>query len=400
MPVGNGSAFSVAQSELLIGLEAARGVAAATQSAMPYRSPKYKPDLTLEPDQTLQGSMAVTYDLIRGLRYDAHGWDSYPYLDTFPFLLAGTLGSPDTKTTAPASTTLADAATVGSTTVSSTATIAVGSWISIGSGATLETHKVTTVAGTGPYTLTLSTPVVFAQANGAAVTGLTGHTWSLLNNSASTGNQPPSCTITDYDGDQWRQITAAQVSKLSIKGNATGLLDYSVAFAGNASVTPTTPTYTPSTAEAVPGWTAYITIGGTQIGYVESWELDLNRDTKPVPAITGTQAYFDYWADPLEATGKMTVIAQAGAPQNVQYLNGTKEAVDITVFDLGTGFALNLHGTTAMWKTSELQRGAKGQSKWALDFELLPNATDATAGGKSHMTATVANSTATAYVGS
>ena len=397
---GNNPAFSVGQSELVIALEAVRGTAAASPAAMPYKSPKYKPNLSLAPDQTLQGSMALTYDLVRSLRYDGHGWDSYVYLDTFSTIVAATLGSTDGVTAAPANTTLAASAVAGATTVSTTATIAAGSYIAIGSGSTLETHKTTAVSGAGPFTVTLAVPLIYAQANAAAVTGLTQHKWSLLNNSASTGNQPPSCTITDYDGDQWRQITAAQIIKTAIKGNATGLVDYSVEWAGNAATTPSAPTYTPTTTQAPPGWNVAVSIGGTALNYVESWELNLNRGTTPIPAITGTQAYFNYWADQLEATGKLTVIEQSGAPQITQYLAGTKQALDLTFFDLSTGYACNMHGTTCMFKTAELQRGAKGQVKAALDFELLPNATDATAGGKSHMAVVIANATTTAYVGS
>ena len=400
MPTGAGAAFSVAQSELLIALEAVRGTAAATTMAMPYKAPKYKPDLTLEPDETLQGSMATVYDLIRGLRYDSHGWDSYPYLDSFPVLLAAALGSPDTVGTAPTSTTTDGTAVAGATTLPLTANSGAG-WVKIGSGATQETRKITTVTGSvAPFSATLATPLAFAHGTGETVTGLTSHEFSLLNNSASTGNQPPSCTINDYDGDQWRQITAAQLSKLTVKGNATGLVDYTVDWVGNAAVTPSPPSYSPTTAVALPGWTAAVSIGGTLLTYVESWELDLNRDTKPVPAVTGTQAYFDYWADALTVTGKITVIEQAGGPQFVQYLAGTKEVLDITVFDLTTGNALDLHATSTMFKTGALQRGAKGQVKATFDIECLPNTTDATAGGKSHMTATVANGQTTAYAGS
>lgn len=393
-------AYSVAETELQLGLEAVRGTAAASVSAIPVKAPKYKPDLKLIPDDTLQGSMVSTYDMIRGLRYDSHGWDAYPRLDTFPMLLMAELGSPDTVGTAPASTTLAASATAGAVSISTTASIAAGSWIVIGTGAKIETHLTTTVTGTAsPYTIGLAAPLVYAQASGATVTGLTSHKFSLLNN-AGQGNQPPSATINDFDGEEWRQLTACQLDQLTLKGNATGLLDYTTTWFGNPAVTPSTPTVSYSTTEAVPGWTCVVSVGGTAVNYVEEWEFDMKRGVKPIPSLTGTQEYFLYYADPLVATGKLTVIEQSGAPELSAYLAGTKESIDFTIYDVSSGYALDLHSSKAIFTTGEIERGANGEVKASLDFTLLPTATDATAGGVSPMTATVANGQTTAYVGS
>jgi hypothetical protein len=245
----------------------------------------------------------------------------------------------------------------------------------------------------------LTYPLANAQNSGATVTGLTGHSWSLLNNSPSTGNMPLSCTVTDFDGEQWRQMTASQLDKLSIKGNATGFVDYSCNFFGNPAVSAApSPSY--STVTAPPGWTARFKIGSTVIGYIEDWQIDLGRQVEPVPAITGTKAYFEYMANAITATGKITVIEQSGAPEMVAYLAGTKQAFDVTLYDVTSGFALNLHSTLAAFKSGEIVRGSKGEVKAQYDIQFLPSSTDATAGGKSPIKCTVANSTTTAQVGS
>ena len=390
------TAYSVAQSEILVGLEATRGTASTSRLAVPVKSPKYKPDLKLIPDDTLQGSMVSTYDEIRGLRYDSHGWDSFPYLDTFPIFLMAELGSSDTVGTAATATTLSAASAAGSSTITTTTALSVGDWVVIGSGSTLETHHVKSVA---TDVATLDYPLIYAQASGATVTGLTSHQFSLLNN-AGSGNQPPSVTILDYDGEEWRQLTAAQLDELNIKGNATGLVEYTTTWFANAATTPSAPTVSYSDVETVPGWTTAISVGGTQLTYVEDWEWNMKRGVKPISALTGSQEYYLYFADPLVATGKLTVIEQSGAPELTQYLDGTKQSLDITVFDLASGFALNLHSTKAIFTTGELDRGANGEVKAQVEFTLLPSATDATAGGVSPMTATVANSQTTAYAGS
>lgn len=395
------AAYAVPQSQMGVAIETTRFTPVPPAFWLPYKNPKYKPDLTLINDESLQGSMVQIYNTVPGLRYDAHGWDSYPYLDTFPVLIRALLGSADTLTAAPANTTLAASAAAGATSVSSAASCAAGTWIVIGSGSTQETHQVQAVSGAGPFTLTLQQggvgyPLVYAQSNGAAVTGLTGHKFSLLNN-AGTGNQPPSVTLSDYDGEEWRQLAGAQLDKLTIKGLANGLLDYNCTWFANAATTPSTPTASFSSAQAVPGWTALITVGTTQIQYWVDWQLDLARGVKPIPALTGSQAYFMYFAGPLQATMKITVIEQSGAPELAQYLAATQQVFDITLYDKKSGYALDIHSTKAQFKTGELQRGSNPWVESVLDVQLLPTATDATAGGVSPLAMTVANAQTTTF---
>jgi hypothetical protein len=265
----------------------------------------------------------------------------------------------------------------------------------IGSGGTQETHLIVTAASATPFAATLANPLVYDQASGATVTGLTTHQWSLLNN-VGQGNQPPSVTITDYDGEEWRQLAACQLDELTIKGNATGLVDYTCSWFGNPATTPSAPTPSFSDVQPPPGWTTALSIGGTQLDYVVDWEFDFKRGVKPIPALTGTQEYFLYFANTLECTGKITVVEQSGAPQLTEYLNGDVQSLDFTLFDLTTGFALNLHSSKSSWKTGEIDR-SKEYVEVPLDFQLLPSASDATAGGVSPVIATVANATATSY---
>lgn len=397
MAGGTGQAYAVAQTTIGLALETVKGTPVTPQYWVPVKGPKYKPDLTMIPDDTLQGSMVSVYNMVRGLRYDSHGWDSFPYLDSsFPLLVAGELGSPDTVTAAPAATTLATAAAADSSTISTEASIAVGSYIVIGSGATLETHKTTGVSGTAaPYTVTLLTPLVYAQASGAAVTPLTQHTFSLLNN-AGQGNQPPSLTITDYDGDLWRQIAAGQMDELTMKGNATGLVDYTTTLMGNPASFISAPSSSFSNDQAAPGWTFTAMLGGTQVATVIDWEIDLKRGTKPIPALTGTEEYFEYFAGPIEPTGKLTFVEQTNSPYIAQYLSGAKEELEIDLYDLSTGAVMDIRSTNCLFKTAELDR-SKEWVEVSVEFEMLPSAADATAGGVSPLQITVANTVTAAY---
>lgn len=391
------SALPVAETQIGVAIEATRGTYQTPAYWLPVMGPKYKPDLKLLPDETLQGSMVSIYDEIPGLRNDSHGWDSYPYLDTFPVLLRALLGSSDTLTAAPSSTTLSSAAAAAATTISTATSIASGSWIVIDSGVGLqETHLVNSVSGAGPYTVTLAYPLAYAHASGVAVTGLSKHQFSLLNNSTSTGNQPPSLSLTDYAGDSWRSLCAAQLDSLNIQGTADSLPKYTCSWFSNPAITPSTPTSSFSSAEAPPGWSMVLAIGGTQIGIAVSWEFDLKRNVKPVPAITGTQAYYQLFAGPLEVTAKLTVLEDPSATWLSAFEAGSTEAIDCTLADVKSGYALNLHSTKAKFTSGELDR-SKDWVEVPLEVQLLPSSTDALAGGVSPILATVANGTSSTY---
>ena len=395
MPSTPRYAYATPQTEIGVALETTRGTAETPKFWVPVKAPKYDPDLMLIPDETLQGSMVQIYNMVPGLRYDKHGWDSYPYLDSFPVFVAAELGSPDTVTASSAATTLAAAATAGATSVEVAAAVTANTYIVIGSTGTLETHLVTAVTTTTPITATLATPLIYNQPSGATVTGLTSHQFSLLNN-AGQGDQPPSVTLTDFDGEEWRQLTAAQIDELTIKGNATGFVEYTCTWLANPATTPTAPTVSYTTTQAVPGWSSYVSIGGTLLDTAEDWEIDLKRNTKPIPALTGTQEYYMYFANTLDCTGKVTFVEQSGAPQLTEYLAGTRQSLDITVNDLGSGFALNLHSTESIWKTGNIDR-SKEYVSVPMEVQLLPSAADATAGGQSPLSITVANAQTTAY---
>lgn len=396
----NNRAYAVATTEIGLAKETTIGTLPAAPTYMlPVKGPKYKPDQTYIPDETLQGSMVQIYDEVQSLRYDSHGWSAPPYLDSFPLLLMAELGSPDTKTTAMTSTTLAAAATAGATTVSITGVVAVGNWFTLGSAAagTLETHQATAVTGAGPYTVTLNTPVDFPQASLSVVGGLTGHKFSLLNNTASLGDQPPSFSIWDNDGEEWRTISACQLDELNIKGNATGLLDYTCTLMGNpAALNATAPSVSYTGVQTPAPWSTAIAIGGSSSPTLTEWEISMKRATKPIPALTGTREYIQYFAGPLDVSYKVTFVEQSGSPYLANYLNATRQSFDLTTFDMLAGAALNIHSTTALFTTGEIDRG-KEWVEVQCTVQPLPSTTDATAGGSSPLAISVANSVTTAY---
>ncbi len=465
------SAIPVPETTVGIALETTRGEPKAPGYWIPVMGPKYKPDLKLLPDEGLRGSMVTMYDEIPSLRFDSHGWDQYPYLDTLPVLLRALLGSSDNLTAAPVATELTKeaksgeetaeveapgpegstividpgtanvevftatkvvgkvvtlsgklahnhaakapvtvatelvvAALAGATHILTAVTIPEGSYVTVGApGSTIETHltgKPKEVKAK-EFEIPLVYPLAFGHPINSFVSGQTKHRFSLLNNDPKDGNQPPSCTLTDFGGEFtseaiWRQLPAAQLDSLVLNGTAETLPKLVTNWFANPSITPSPPTASFSTAEAPPGWTVQASLGGTQIGYLVSWEFSLKRNVKPVPAITGTQAYYQYYAGAIEATAKVTVLEDPKATWLTAYENGELESVDLTLGDVQNGFACNLHSTKAKFITGDLDR-SKEWVEVPLEVQLIPSAADALAGGVSPIVATVANGQTTTF---
>lgn len=399
MPIGSFSAIPTPETVVGIAKEVTRGTAVNPTWFLPVMAPKYKPDRQYLPDESLQGSMVQIYDEIPSLRHDTHGWEQYLYLDSFPLLVQAELGSPDNYTVAPSSTTLTADALPGDTSITVAATIPPGSIITFGSGSdgSIESHVTGTVSGA--FVVALPFPVINKHLSGATVTALNTHQFSLLNNSPATGNQPPSMTISDYSGETvpWRQLTAAQLDGLNIQGSAEALPKAALNWFANPSITPIsnpTPSFTGS--ESPAGWTAQLILSGSPVAYVVSWEIDLKRNVKPIAAITGTENYWQYFASTLTAAAKFTVLEDFNATWLTAFEEGSTETVDLTVYDVQSGWAINVHSSKAKIISGELDR-SKEWLEVPLEMTLLPNTTDVTAGGVSPLTITVGNAHASAY---
>ena len=92
----------------------------------------------------------------------------------------------------------------------------------------------------------------------------------------------------------------------------------------------------------------------------------------------------------------MTFVEQSGSPYLSAFLAGTRAIIDFTIFDLQAGAAMTIHGSKVQYITGEIDR-SKEYVAVPIDFQMLPNATDATAGGVSPVAITCANSQATSY---
>jgi hypothetical protein len=242
--------------------------------------------------------------------------------------------------------------------------------------------------------------------------GVYTHNIKLLNNS-TTGSQPQSYSIMDFDGANYFVMTGAQADSINLTYGAEAAADATVKFFANPYTSYTTapaPFTTPSlsTEHLIPAWDTVITVSGINSGaaltYIQTGELKLERKTTPIFTM-GTQAPLTNFAGPIEVTGKFTAVVNSNADAwstgaNAEALTRSPQAVTITLTDpndstSGTQHSIAFTMTQAQFHTVKRVRG-KEYTEVEVEFTANANATDATT-GYSPISATIVNATATAY---
>lgn len=223
------------------------------------------------------------------------------------------------------------------------------------------------------------------------------HVISLLNNSPSTGNQPPSYTFFDWDGYQLRTMAGGQVDEIDLKFTATGLVEVTVKVLTLPYVaTGVAPTATFSTVEAAPSWSVTTSLNAVTTTPIIDGSITLKRGVKPVNTL-GQQAPLALFAGPLDITAALTVINQADTELNL-YLAGTAFDLSLTFSpptSSGLSFAFDMAKVKV--KAAHPERGTDGYITVPLDLMPLPNAANAGSGGVSPIKATLVTAQATTY---
>jgi len=148
-----------------------------------------------------------------------------------------------------------------------------------------------------------------------------------LTNAPSTGSQPGSVTIQDFDGDNAFQILGAQASDSKITFGAEAAVEIqSKLFGQPFTVLGSTPTASFGTVQQVPGWDISLTIGGTSSTVLVDGEININRSTTPI-FTAGTSSPYRLFAGPLEVTGRMKFVVEATDP--ILY-NGSSNGLALT----------------------------------------------------------------------
>ena len=243
-----------------------------------------------------------------------------------------------------------------------------------------------TVTGAGPYT----------------------HNIKLLNN-ASTGSQPQSYSIMDFDGANFFTLLGAQADQLEISFGAEAAAEATVKFFTNpytSGTSATSPFSAPSlsTVHMIPAWDTVISVAGTPYTYISDGTLTIARKTAPIFTM-GAQAPYQNFAGPIEVSGKFTAVVNSQSDPwstgtGATALTRSPQALVITFTDPndssgGTQFSVSFTMTQAQFQNVKRTRG-KAYTEVEVEFTANADATDATT-GYSPIQANIINATAAPY---
>jgi hypothetical protein len=268
-------------------------------------------------------------------------------------------------------------------------------------GSAVDSYNQVPTQGWSTYTYDCP---VYMDAIGVPLKGLLGaedlsgagpytHVFAVLN---SGTYQPPSYTLTDYNGFNARQFPGFVYSQLQFTMDASGLLRASCQGTGLASATTTKPSQTFSAKTAIAGYKGAVSLAGSPTTLVENMTLTLARAVNPITAVNNSNSPVQIWAGAVTVTGQMTLIYNDDT-YLTPMLNGTATAVDIT-YTNGAD-SLNLHCTNGLFTKAPVTRGGNGWMEITVDFTAVANTTDAnTAGtGYSPIKATLIDTSSAAF---
>ena len=227
------------------------------------------------------------------------------------------------------------------------------------------------------------------------------HTIKLLNDS-TTGSQPPSCTIQDFDGATAFQMTGAQASELSLSFGAEQAAEWTAKFVANPYTQIAKPSASFSSAVMVPGWNITTSIGGSSLAYIAEGEIRMARNAAPIFTM-GTQAPRTNFAGPLEVSGRLLAVVESSSDIFSNATNGyalfrSPQATVITLTDPVSNNSVAFTMTKAQFQDVKRQRG-KAFVEVEVNFTANANTTDASSGYSPIATVTT-NNVSAAYSGS
>ncbi len=289
-------------------------------------------------DDAIRGAMALVYGEILGVEDATFSYGGPVFGDVYGFFLDNTFGDLSTSGTSTAggsstsTTPLAIAATTA-TAVSGTG-FAIGQNVQVGTGAVVETVKLTNVSGAA-LTFT-NNPLRFAHSTAAALHTVIGpyiHTFAALN---SGSGQPPTHTATDFTGLTTtvgaRSYPSLCVAQLDFTGNAEQLFMAKVT--GNSWISApaaSAPTLGTTFVVPMPNWRSTVTVGGSQVFNVGEWTISIKRQLQIYWTNQGFQNPYIIARGPLDATGTINYTVSSDETALTQMLNNTQPSVVIAI---------------------------------------------------------------------
>jgi len=234
------------------------------------------------------------------------------------------------------------------------------------------------------------------------------HTIKVLN-SPSTGSQPPTYSILDFDGANYFTVTGAQADTLGLTFGADAAAEATVKYMGNPYTSYTSAptvfaTQSLSAEHLIPAWNTVVSIGGTTYTNVSTGEISINRKTQPIFTL-GTQAPYNLFAGPIEVTGKFTFVINSTADvfstgSGAYGLTRSPEAIVVTLTDPNDATSGTQHSVAFTMSAAQIHniKRTRGKEYTELEVEFTANANQTdSATGYSPIQATVINATSLSY---
>jgi len=394
-----------------LGRELTTGTVVAPTATLPVEKIEPNEKYNFLEDNTIRGMMATRFSVTGGTQSAEFDFGGPVYLDTIGHVMLNLFGDYSTTGSSPTSSTTTSApAVVGATTLTVTSITGYsnGSIVQIGTGATAQV-VVLSIAPSGSTLTFANNPLRFPVASSATVAVVSApftHTFALLNSVSGGNGQPPTHTITHYNG-LTGTYEAAQYAYWCASGcsfnmdpeklftHETKGMSYLQQAAASA------PSNSFSTVPVYPNWQFAVGIGGpasggTAVYDVNALSLDITREVKGYWTASGQQAPYAIGRNFLNVEGKFTEVAQSQNPM-LEMLNNTQPQLQFKATN-------GLSGASLLAITFNLQVAAVETVKFTnstviqyeSSFKAVSNATNAGgSGGQSPASVVIQNAVPT-----
>jgi hypothetical protein len=356
----------------LIGLakEATQGTYVAPTVYVPAMTPKPEDVVGYEDDTSIQASAAKLQGVYQTTKDTTYGLDFNAYFEVIGnFFVA--LGMLDTVSVGRS---VSDAVTNATTTVTS----ATAAFVANDAGATVSGTNIpagaTIVSVTNSTTIVISAAATGSGAGGSLV--IAGGAGSYNHKFRLTAAQPPSYSITDYDGYETLGYPGMMEDQLDLTIDAKTMVKAATQWKGWPAASQSQPT--PSWPALPPGlgWEASYTIGGVAVTRIVSMGLTAKRSAEPIHTSQGLQTPFNVFAAELEASMKIKGLRLDDTERNHVLNNDQPTFVaSITSPSGSPAPVLTITATKSAWKKAPTDRSGKYmQGDYTVD--LVTNTTD------------------------
>jgi hypothetical protein len=335
--------------------ETTQGTAVNPSLYVPVMAPKTEDVVTTLDDDSLANSATKIRGVYQGIKDGTFDYDMLVYPEAVG-LHAIAAGLVDTTAVY---RTVAD----GVTTITSTAiTSATAAFTQADVGATIA-GSANIPAGTVIASVTSGTAAVLSQNATASSTAQTFNIGGTVGQSrhrlalASSGAQPSSLTLTDFDVFETRQYPGGVLDQFDLTVDAKAVVKLAAKWKTWPSAVSGTGTYAGPASVPYLGWQVYAFVNGAAANRIVSAAFTFKRNTEAIHTLSGSQGPQTVFATEAEASVKMKALFNDDTDLNY-LLNNTQPAIQLSLVGNG-GTTLTVTMSKAAFKKAPIDRSGK-----------------------------------------